>query len=105
MYRVVLTVLALACAIDAASAQALEGRLKQIAETGIVKIGHRSDANPFSFLNPQREPDGYTVDLCKFVVRSLEQQLDAKLTIAWVPVDTQTRFDAVASGLPATSCC
>jgi glutamate/aspartate transport system substrate-binding protein len=104
MHRVILAVLLFAGAIDVASAQALEGRLKQIAETRIVKIAHRSDANPFSFLNPQREPDGYTIDLCKFVVRSLEQQLDAKLAIAWVPVDTQTRFDAIATGLADMEC-
>jgi glutamate/aspartate transport system substrate-binding protein len=104
MHRVILAVLAFAGAIDVASAQVPEGRLKQIAETKVVKIAHRSDANPFSFLNPQREPDGYTIDLCKFVVRSLEQQLDARLTIAWVPVDTQTRFDAIASGLADMEC-
>ena len=49
-------------------------------------------------LNAQGQPDGYTVDLCKSVVRSLELQLNAKLTIEWVAVDTQNRFDAVATG-------
>jgi len=75
-----------------------------ISETKIVKLAHRSDANPFSFVNAQGQPDGYTVDLCKFVVHSLELQLDAKLTIAWVPVDTQSRFDAVAAGRADMEC-
>jgi glutamate/aspartate transport system substrate-binding protein len=104
MLRIALAFIALACAVDIAPAQVPEGRLKQIAETRVVKIAHRTDANPFSFLNPQREPDGYTIDLCKFVVGSLEQQLNAKLTIAWVAVDTQTRFDAVASGRADMEC-
>jgi glutamate/aspartate transport system substrate-binding protein len=55
-------------------------------------------------VDAQRQPDGYTVDLCKFFVQSLETQLDAKLKITWVPVDTQSRFDAVASGLADMEC-
>jgi glutamate/aspartate transport system substrate-binding protein len=97
-------VVALVFASDAASAQIVEGRLKQIGESKVVKLAYRSDANPFSFANPQGQPDGYTIDLCKFVVRSLEGQLDAKLTIEWVPVDTQSRFDAIATGLADMEC-
>jgi glutamate/aspartate transport system substrate-binding protein len=104
MRYAVLFLVALGCASGAASAQTLEGRLKQIGETRVVKLAYRSDANPFSFLNPQGQPDGYTVDLCKFVVHSLEQQLDAKLTITWVPVDTQNRFEAIVSGLADMEC-
>ena len=89
---------------DVALAQTLEGRLKQISETKVVKLAHRSDAKPFSFLNEQGQPDGYTLDLCKFVVHSLELQLDTKLMIEWVPVDTQSRFDAVATGLADMEC-
>jgi len=55
-------------------------------------------------VNAQGQPDGYTVDLCKFVVHSLEQQLSVKLAIAWVPVDTQSRFDAVAAGRADMEC-
>jgi ABC-type amino acid transport substrate-binding protein len=86
MRRFFLLVFALICTSDAASAQSLEGRLKQIGETKVMKLAYRSDANPFSFVNAQGQPDGYTVDLCKFVVHSLELQLNAKLAIAWVPV-------------------
>lgn len=108
MRRVLLLVVALVFASDAASAQIAEGRLKQISESKVVRLAYRSDANPFSFANPQRQPqgqpDGYTIDLCKFVVHSLELQLDAKLTIEWVPVDTQNRFDAIAGGLADMEC-
>jgi glutamate/aspartate transport system substrate-binding protein len=104
MRRVLMLVVALVFASDAASAQIVEGRLKQIGESKVVKLAYRSDANPFSFANPQGQPDGYTIDLCKFVVRSLEGQLDAKLTIEWVPVDTQSRFDAIATGLADMEC-
>jgi glutamate/aspartate transport system substrate-binding protein len=104
MRRALLLLLALGWVSNAASAETLEGRLKQIGETKIVKLAFRSDANPFSFLNPQGQPDGYTIDLCKFIVHSLELQLAAKLTIAWVSVDTQNRFDAIANGLADMEC-
>jgi ABC-type amino acid transport substrate-binding protein len=82
----------------------LEGRLKQIHESKVVKLAYRSDASPFSFASTPGQPDGYTIDLCKFIVRSIELQLSAKLTIEWVPVDTQSRFDAVATGLADMEC-
>ena len=104
MRRVILLVVALICASDGASAQILEGRLKQIGESKVIKLAYRSDANPFSFVDPQGQPDGYTIDLCKFVVHSIERQLNAKLTIEWVPVDTKSRFDAVATGLADMEC-
>jgi len=104
MRRMLMFVIAIACAGDAALAQSLEGRLKQIGETKAVRLAYRSDANPFSFVNALGQPDGYTVDLCKFVVHSLELQLNTKLAIAWVPVDTQSRFDAVATGAADMEC-
>jgi glutamate/aspartate transport system substrate-binding protein len=104
MRCVLLFIVAIAYAGDVALAQTSEGRLKQIGETKVMKLAYRSDANPFSFVNAQGQPDGYTVDLCKFVVHSLELQLNAKLAIAWVPVDTESRFNAVATGLADMEC-
>jgi glutamate/aspartate transport system substrate-binding protein len=104
MRRFLLFAVALFSFGDVALAQTLEGRLKQIRETKVVRLAHRSDARPFSFVNEQGQPDGYTVDLCRFIVHSLDLQLAAKLTIVWVPVDTQTRFDAVATGVADMEC-
>jgi glutamate/aspartate transport system substrate-binding protein len=104
MRRVLLLIVAFVSASTATSAQILEGRLKQIHESKVVKLAYRSDASPFSFASTPGQPDGYTIDLCKFIVHSIEQQLSAKLTIEWVPVDTQSRFDAVATGLADMEC-
>jgi len=83
---------------------ATEGRLDQIAEASTVRIAYRADANPFSFLNQRNEPDGYTVDLCKLVVQSLERQVNKKLRIEWVQVTTQSRFEAIANGKADMEC-
>jgi glutamate/aspartate transport system substrate-binding protein len=104
MRRLFSFAVAMSCLCDVALAQTLEGRLKQISEAKIVRLAHRSDARPFSFVNEQGQPDGYTVDLCKSIVHSLELQIDAKLTIVWVPVDTRSRFDAIATGIADMEC-
>jgi len=104
MRRVVSLLAFFMCAMPAASAQPLEGRLKQISESKVVRLAYRADANPFSFVGTQGQPDGYTIDLCKFVVRSLERQLNLTLMIEWVPVDTQSRFSAIINGLADMEC-
>jgi ABC-type amino acid transport/signal transduction systems, periplasmic component/domain len=104
MLRAFLCVAAITCAAGNATAQELDGRLKQIYEGGAIKLAYRSDANPFSFVSPQGKPDGYTIDLCKFVASSLERQLNKTLAIEWVPVDSQNRFDSIAAGVADIEC-
>ena len=48
-----------------ASAQSLEGRLKTVHETATLRIAYRTDSRPFSFLDSQRQPTGYTIELCR----------------------------------------
>ena len=89
---------------DIAAGQALDGRLKQISDTKVVRLAYRADSNPFSFLDRQGEPVGYTIDLCKLVVASLERQLDSKLEVKWVAVTSQNRFEAIANGAADMEC-
>src|SRR5436190_16353294 len=86
-----------------AGAQPLEGRLKTIQETATVQIAYRTDSRPFAYVDAGK-PAGYTIDLCERVTKSLEQQLGKPLTIKWVQVDTQTRFEAIASGAADMEC-
>jgi ABC-type amino acid transport substrate-binding protein len=88
-----------------AAAQAVGGRLKAIANAKTIKVAHRLDATPFSFVNDRKEITGYTVDLCRQVVASIERQLGVQgLKVDWVPVTTQERFEAVASGKADMEC-
>jgi glutamate/aspartate transport system substrate-binding protein len=82
-----------------------EGRLKQIQETKTISVAYRSDALPFSFEETDKKPAGYTVDLCRGVIAVIERQLGvAPLQVKWVPVTTQTRFSAIASGQADMEC-
>ncbi len=78
-------------------AQALEGTLKKIRDTKTINIAYRTDAIPFSFADGKSTPTGYTVDICKRVVASLEQQLKIQgLQVNWVPATSQNRLELVA---------
>ena len=66
MLRALLLLTAIIAAVDGTSAQELEGRLKQIHDTGIVRLAYRSDANPFSFVSQNGRPEGYTIDLREY---------------------------------------
>src|ERR1700721_4376293 len=64
-----------------------DSRLKTIAAKKVIRIAYRADARPFAFLNDNKEPLGYTIDLCQRVVKSIAQQFNlSDLKIEWVPV-------------------
>lgn len=104
MTRLCLIALAALFATTAA-AQALDGRLKKISDTRTIAIAHRTDAPPFSFVDANREVSGFSVDLCRKIVASIEQQIGVTgLKIRYVPVTSQTRFDAIAKGQADMEC-
>lgn len=106
MLRLVSLCLALLFSASIASAQApSDSRLNTIKTTRVIKIAYRTDATPFSFLNEKKEPAGYTLDLCKLVTQSIEQQIGVQgLKIEWVPVTVENRFSTVASGKADMEC-
>ena len=104
MLRTAFAALAALILASAVQAQPLDGRLKRIAETKTIAIAHRTDAMPFSFTE-NGQVTGFTVDLCKRVVASIERQINVPgLQIKWVPVTSQNRFDVVASGQADLEC-
>jgi len=107
--RLLATLAALCLAPTLAFAQMasapFEGRLKKIQETKTIAVAYRTDALPFSFEDPDRKPAGYMVDLCRSVIGVIERQVGvAPLQVNWVPVTTQTRFTAIASGQADMEC-
>lgn len=105
MFRSAILALTLAVAPALASAQALDGHLKKIKESKSIAIAYRSDALPFSFVDEAKQPNGYSIELCRRVVNSLEQQLGVEgIQIKWVPVTLQTRMEAVANGQADMEC-
>jgi glutamate/aspartate transport system substrate-binding protein len=78
--------------------------LKKIHDAKAVAVAYRTDALPFSYEDASKQPAGYTVDLCKRVVASLEQQLNTKVQVKWVPATSQNRLDLVRKGQADMEC-
>jgi len=104
MFRAATLALALLFAANTVHAQVLDGRLKAIAANKTITIAYRPDATPFSFTDG-KQVVGFSIDLCKRVVNSIERQLNVpNLQVRWLPVTAQTRFDAVAKGQADMEC-
>src|SRR5262249_17144460 len=87
-----------------ALAQPSDGRLRTIHETATLRVAYRADSRPFSYVDDQGRPVGYTIELCERIARSLEAQLNVALTIKWVAVDERTRFDAIVNDTADMEC-
>ena len=97
--------LAPALALAQMASAPFEGRLKKIHDTKTINVAYRTDAVPFSFEDSEKKPTGYTVDLCRSVIGVIEKQVGVvPLQIKWVPVTTQSRLAAVASGQADMEC-
>ena len=79
---------------SAASAQTLE----RVRESGVIHVGHRQDARPFSFVGPDGVPAGYTIELCQRIVDAIGQAVGRKVAPQFVEVTTEDRFQQVAEG-------
>jgi glutamate/aspartate transport system substrate-binding protein len=111
MVKDMIRVVSLCFALIAATAAAAQSpstpnsHLEAIKSSKTVKIAYREDATPFSFVNPNKEVAGFTIDICKLVVKSIAQQLGlGDLKIEWVPVTVQTRFSSIAAGKADMEC-
>lgn len=103
--HLLLAALFLAPSLSFAQTAPPEGRLKKVHDTRTIAVAYRTDALPFSFEDGEKKPAGYTVDLCRAVIAHMEKQLGAgALQVRWVPVTTQTRFSAIASGQADMEC-
>ncbi|HEX5802286.1 MAG TPA: amino acid ABC transporter substrate-binding protein [Azospira sp.] len=90
--------LALLLSIAIAGVARAEPVLDRIAKSGVVNIGYRDSSPPFSYLDAEKRPIGYSIDICLRVVEALRQSLHRPLEVRYVPVTSATRMDAVIKG-------
>ena len=96
---------------DAADAQAVEADvgphpvLDRIRSTGRIVLAHRESSVPFSYYDANKKPVGYALDLCKDVAEAVRKHLGLKsIEIAYLPISTATRMDAIISGKADLEC-
>lgn len=103
--RVVLLSIVFAAVSMSASAQELTGTLKKIKDSGTVVLGHRESSIPFSYLDSQQKPIGYSMDLCLKVVDAIKTEIGAtNLEVKYVPVTSSTRIPLMANGTIDLEC-
>ncbi|HTJ99246.1 MAG TPA: amino acid ABC transporter substrate-binding protein, partial [Bordetella sp.] len=55
---------AVAAATTLTSLSAQAGRLDDIKSSGTIKLGYRDASLPFSYLDDNQKPIGYSMDIC-----------------------------------------
>ena len=71
------------------------GALDDIRAKEVITLGYVEGAAPFSS-GPAREPQGYSVDLCREIAKGIGAQLGLPdLRVQWVPLTLQNRLEAV----------
>ena len=79
--------------------------LDRIKADGAIRLGYRSGAAPFSFLDRDGSVRGYSVELCTRVATEIQKRLGlAKLKLEWTALDANNRLDAVAKGRVDIEC-
>ena len=99
-HRLVLLLLALLLPVCVA-AQTLD----KVRKTGVLTLGYIDGAAPFSFVDGNGEPQGYSVELCRAVADGIAGQLKRTgLKTRWVKLTIQNRIDAVRKGQVDLEC-
>ena len=79
--------------------------LQKISATGVISIGYREGSVPFSYLDENHQPVGYSMDICNKVVAALRARLKLKaLAVRLVPMTPATRVPLVANGTIDLEC-
>jgi len=86
-------------------AQELRGTLKKIKDSGTITLGIRESSIPFSYLDDNQKPIGYSIDLCLKVVDSVKLKLKMpNLEVKFNPVTSQTRIPLMTNGTIDLEC-
>ncbi|SMF29060.1 glutamate/aspartate ABC transporter substrate-binding protein [Pseudogulbenkiania subflava] len=83
----------------------LTGTLKKIKDSGTIVIGHRDASIPFSYLDNNQQPIGYSMDLAHKVVEAVKKDLKMPgLKVQYNLVTSQTRIPLVQNGTVDIEC-
>jgi ABC-type amino acid transport substrate-binding protein len=79
--------------------------LDRIQKTGKLTIAYRESSVPFSYLDEEKKPVGYAVDICRHLAEVVRTKLGMKtLEVNYMLVTPSNRIDAVAQGQADLEC-
>jgi ABC-type amino acid transport substrate-binding protein len=93
----------LAACLAAGGAGASE--LEKIRSAGAIVLAHRDASIPFSYLDADGQPIGYSMDLCLRLVEAIRRELKMpRLEVRYLPVTSASRIPAIAEGRASLEC-
>lgn len=96
---------AAAAALACACAAAQGGELEKIRASGEIVLAHRDASIPFSYLDADKQPVGYSMDLCLKIVEAVRRELKLpQLAVRYLPVTSASRIPAIAEGKASLEC-
>jgi len=91
-------------AAPAAAAAAVAPTLQRVRDTGVITLAHRESSIPFSYLDGNKRPIGYAMDLCMKVVEALRRELKVPVRVEYLPVSPAQRIPAIVEGKADLEC-
>jgi len=100
-----LTTMILLLAFGASQAQDRGATLRKIADSGSIALGFHESTPPFTYLDADGQPVGYSYDVATKIADAVKRELKLPaLQIKRVPFTTQNRFPMVQNGTADLSC-
>jgi ABC-type amino acid transport substrate-binding protein len=79
--------------------------LSHIKETQTITIAHRESSIPFSYLNENKVPVGYAVDICNKLADAVKKELKLpQLKVNYLAVNSGSRIAAIVDGKADIEC-
>ena len=79
--------------------------LSKIRDTHAIVIAHRENSIPFSYLDTDKRPIGYAVDICKQLANAIKDSLKLReLNVNYLLVTPATRIAAIVDGKADLEC-
>jgi ABC-type amino acid transport substrate-binding protein len=92
-------------AMMAAASSVHADTLKKIRESSTIVLAHRESSVPFSYVTAQKEPVGYSLDLCAKIVEAVKRDLKlSKLKVTYLQVAAGERLAAIKDSKADIEC-
>jgi glutamate/aspartate transport system substrate-binding protein len=88
-----------------AAAQQAPNTLGKIKSAKAINVAYSADSLPFSFAEAGKEPQGYSIDICKRVIAQIGRAVsEPNLKVNWLAGSTPERLQMIASGKADVEC-
>ena len=91
--------------LSTAAAQEIDSVVKKLQATNTITLGYRETLLPTSYLDDQKKPTGYAIEMCMRILDEVKAELKLpQIKVDYVPVNIQNRQALVANGTVQLEC-